>query len=87
MPEKFFLDTENGSEECRIITSLYSEKRKKHYLIYQPIDKPTDDIFVSSFDPDSEEDEYDLLDVSDDEELEEVAQLLEEFYDEVDLNA
>ena len=84
MPEKFFLDTQEGSEECRIITSLYSEKRKKHYLIYQPVEKKTEDIYVSEYNPDSEEEEYDLIEVVDEEELEEVAKLLEEFYDEVE---
>ena len=84
MPEKFFLDTEEGSEECKIITSLYSSKRKKHYLIYQPVEKKTEDIFVSEYDPDSEDEEYDLIEVVDEEELDEVAQLLEEFYDEVE---
>ena len=84
MPEKFFLDTEEGSEECKIITSLYSEKRKKHYLIYQPVEKKTEDIFVSEYNPDSDEEEYNLIEVVDEEELDEVAQLLEEFYDEVE---
>ena len=85
MPDIFYLETPEGTEECKIITSLYSEKRKKHYLIYQPVKKTNDDIFVSSYDPDSEED-YDLIDVRDEEELEEVAKLLEEFYDEVNTN-
>ena len=84
MPEKFFLDTEDGSIECKIITSLYSEKRKKHYLIYQPEEQTNDDIFVSSYDPDIDDEEYDLNDVNDEEEIEEVARLLEEFYDEVE---
>ena len=84
MPENFFLDTEEGTQECKIITSLYSETRKKHYLIYQPIEAVNDDIYVSAYDPDSEEDEYELEDVKDEEEIEEVASLLEAFYDEVE---
>ncbi|MBR1679406.1 MAG: DUF1292 domain-containing protein [Bacilli bacterium] len=83
MPEKFYLDTDEGSEECKIITSLYSEKRKKHYLIYQPVEKKTEEIYVSIYDPDSDEEDYELIDVVDEDELEEVASLLEEFYDEV----
>ena len=51
MPETFFLDTENGSQECRIITSLYSETRKKHYLIYEYIDGPQEETYISSCGP------------------------------------
>jgi len=81
MPEKFILDTDTGSEECRIITSLYSETRKKHYLIYEYVNQLSDDIYVSSYDPDCDED-YELCDVTDEEEINEVAALLEEYLQE-----
>lgn len=83
MPENFFLDTDEGSEECRIITSLYSKTRQKHYLIYQPLNHETEEFYVSTYNPDLDEDEYDLKSVTEEEELEEVAKLLQEFYDEV----
>ena len=79
MPEKFILDTDEGSFECRILTSLYHEGRKKHYLVYEYVDNSNDDIYVSEYDPDSEEDDYILNDVSDPQELEEVSKLVEEF--------
>lgn len=79
MPEKFTLETDEGTRECRIITSLYSENRDRHYLIYEYTDMPSEDIFVSIYDPDSDEDDYELLDVTDDTELDEVARLLEEY--------
>lgn len=78
MPDKFTLETEEGTQECRIITSLYSETRNKHYLIYEDANKESDDVFVSSYDPDMDDD-YELNDVSDNQELEEVAKLLEMF--------
>lgn len=78
MPETFFLDTENGSQECRIITSLYSETRKKHYLIYEYIDGPQEEIYVSSYNPDDEEDDR-LEDVTNEEEMQEIEALLEEY--------
>ena len=40
---------------------------------------PSEDIFVSIYDPDSDEDDYELLDVTNDTELDEVAKLLEEY--------
>lgn len=78
MPDKFTLETEEGTQECRIITSLYSETRNKHYLIYEDINNTSEDVFVSSYDPDMDDD-YELNDVSDSQELEEVAKLLELF--------
>ncbi len=77
MPEEFYIDTEDGSKKCRIITSLYSEKRKHHYLIYEYIDEPSENIFVSIYNPDSETDN-ELEDVLG-EELEEVKVLLDDF--------
>ncbi len=75
--DKFFLDTEGKSIECQIITSLYDEKRKKHYIIYEYVNSPTDEVFVSSFDP---EDKEGLLhDIIDEEELEEIKKFLEEY--------
>ncbi len=75
MEDTFFLDTNEGSIECRVITNLYSEKRKKHYLVYEYVDEKNDDLYVSSYDP---EDETNTLnDVSDSDELREVTELFE----------
>ena len=54
MEDTFFLDTNEGSIECRVITNLYSEKRKKHYLVYEYVDEKNDDLYVSSYDPEDE---------------------------------
>ena len=47
--------------------------------MYEYVDNSNDDIYVSEYDPDSEEDDYILNDVSDPQELEEVSKLFEEF--------
>ena len=80
MNNTFFLDTDEGSIECKIITSLYSEKYKQFYLVYEETDKIDGDVFVSKYDPKDEENN--LFDVSE-KELKEVMTLLEdEFADE-----
>jgi len=75
--ETFFLETEEGSKECKIITSMYSETRKKYYLIYEYVEKLTDEIYVSSYEPDAEDGV--LNDITDEKELEEITKFLEEF--------
>jgi len=79
LEETFFLDTENGSRECQIITSMYSETRKKYYLIYEYVDSDTDEVFVSSYEPNDEEGT--LNDVTDEGALEEIAEFLKDYED------
>ncbi len=78
MKDTFFLDTEDGSQECRIITSLYSEDTNTHYLIYEAVDNSLGEIFVSSYDPNDETNT--LYDVTE-EQLKEVEELLGEDFD------
>jgi len=75
--ETFFLDTEEGSKECKIITSMYSETRKKYYLIYEYVENKEEEIFVSSYEPNEEDGT--LNDITDEKELEEITKFLEEF--------
>ena len=75
--ETFFLDTEVGSRECQVITSVYSESRKKYYLIYEYIDNKSDEVFVSSYVPDDESGT--LNDITDENELAEIADFLKDF--------
>ena len=70
--ETFILDTDTGSEECRIITTMFSETRKKYYVIYEYVENPSD-IFVST-------DEEGLLeDIKEEDELKEIIDFLEEY--------
>ncbi len=75
--ETFFLDAEEGSKECKIITSMYSETRKKYYLIYEYVENKEEEIFVSSYEPNEEDGT--LNDITDEKELEEITKFLEEF--------
>ena len=75
MNDTFFLDTDTGSVECQVITSLYSEKMKKYYLVYEYVHNESDEVYVSSYDP---EDESNTLNDVSLEELEEVTKLLNE---------
>lgn len=81
MPDSFYLDTDNGSHECRIIASLYSNKRKKHYLVYEYVNGPQEDIYVSSYNPDDTEDDC-LMDITDENEMMEIEKLLNEYMEE-----
>ncbi len=74
--ETFTLETEEGEQTCRVITSMYAEDRKKYYLIYEYVPE-NGDIYVSSFDPDDEE--GNLMNVTDEKELESIAKFLKEF--------
>ena len=76
----FFLDTEEGSQECKIITTIYSESRKKYYVIYEYVNNKGDEIFASSYDP-SDEDGI-LYDITDEKELKEIETFLKEYEDE-----
>lgn len=75
--DRFYLDTEEGSIECQIITNIYSEERKKHYLIYEYVENESQYIYVSSYNP--EDKEGNLNDVTNEQELEEITKFLEEF--------
>lgn len=77
--ETFFLDTEDGSEECRIITSIFSESRNKYYLVYEYV-RPSEELFVSSYNPN---DESGTLEDVNEEELEEVSKYLTEMIGEI----
>ena len=77
--ETFFLDTDSKSEECRIITSIFSESRNKYYLVYEYV-RPCEDIFVSSYDPNDES--CTLKDIKE-EELEEISKYLSEMMEEI----
>ncbi len=76
--DTFILDTENGSEQCHIITTMYSEERKKYYVIYEA-ENNTEDIYVSSYDPTKKEGI--LEDITDEQELKEIKEFLEQYED------
>jgi len=79
LEETFFLDTEDGSQECKVITSIYSETRKKYYLIYEPVLNTSEDVFVSSYQPDDENGT--LEDVTNEEEMQEIMSFLQDYED------
>ncbi len=76
--DTFYLDEDGKTITCHIITTMFSEIRKKHYVIYET-DENNDEIYVSSFDPTGEEGE--LFDIVDEEELNEIKNFLEDYGD------
>jgi len=74
--DTFFIDTEEESVLCRVITTMYQEKRKKYYVIYEYVDS-NEEVYVSSYDPNGEDDL--LKDIEDEEELKEIISFFEEF--------
>ena len=74
MPDIFYLDTDEGSFLCHVITTLYLKEYDHHYLVYDMDEKHKDSVFVSIYQPGEEIKE--LLDVEG-EELEKVIQILE----------
>lgn len=78
--ETFFLDTDDGSKECTVITTMYSESRKKYYVIYEYTDNENEDVFVSSYEPTDENGV--LQDITDELELKEIESFLNEYGDE-----
>ena len=48
--ETFYLDEDGQSILCHIITTMFSEKRKKYYVIYEA-ENNADEIYVSSYNP------------------------------------
>lgn len=73
--ETFYLDEDGQSILCHI-TTMFSEERKKYYVIYEA-ENNEDEIYVSSYNPTDEDGE--LLDVTDEEELAEIRKFLEEY--------
>lgn len=76
--DTFYLDEDGKTITGHIITTMFSEIRKKHYVIYET-DENNDEIYVSSFDPTGEEGE--LFDIVDEEELNEIKNFLEDYGD------
>ena len=74
--ETFYLDEDGQSVLCHIITTMFSETRKKYDVIYEA-EKNADEIYVSSYNPTDEDGE--LLDVTDEKELAEIQKFLEEY--------
>ena len=71
----------NGATILTFITPvltmrMFSEERKKYYVIYEA-ENNEDEIYVSSYNPTDEDGE--LLDVTDEEELAEIRKFLEEY--------
>ena len=84
--EKFMLDTEDGSIECEIIMTLSLEKNKKNYLIYtdNSLDENQElNIFISSYDPQNQEQ---LNDITDEQELEKVSNYIDQIWKEEKAN-
>ena len=81
MSDTFYIDSENGSEKCRVITTLYSKEYNHHYLVYEFVDQKSDDLYVSIFYP--EEEILELFDVEG-KELDDVIAVLENMDEEVD---
>ena len=73
MSDVFYLDTDEGSVVCHVMTTLYSEVYKHHYLVYE-MESVKDEIFVSIFN--REDGINELLDVEG-KELEYVIAMLE----------
>ena len=74
--ETFTLETEEGEQLCKVITTMYAEDRKKYYLVYEYVPE-NGDIYVSYFDPDDEE--GNLIEVTNEKELQEIAKFLSDF--------
>ncbi len=84
--EKFMLDTEDGSIECEIIMTLSLEEYKKNYLIYtdNSLDENQElNIFISSYDPQNQEQ---LNDITDEQELEKVSNYIDQIWKEEKAN-
>ena len=35
MQDTFYLETDEGTVECAVITTLFDEERKKNYVVYE----------------------------------------------------
>ncbi len=74
--DTFYLDEDGQSILCHIITTMFSENRKKYYVIYET-DENSDEIYVSSYDPTDKDGE--LFDITDEKELEEIKKFLDDY--------
>lgn len=74
--DTFYLDEDGKSILCHIITTMFSENRKKYYVIYET-DENSDEIYASSYDPTDKDGE--LLDITDEKELEEIKKFLDDY--------
>ncbi|MCI8467656.1 MAG: DUF1292 domain-containing protein [Bacilli bacterium] len=81
----FILETENGPITCEIIENLYINEYQKNYVIYTDHTKDENNelnLYISSYDPQSEK--HELEDIKDSEELEKVANIIDEMWSEED---
>ena len=83
--DKFILETENGPITCEIIENLYINEYQKNYVVYTDHTKDENNelnLYISSYDPQSEK--HELEDIKDSEELEKVANIIDEMWSEED---
>ncbi len=81
----FILETENGPITCEIIENLYINEYQKNYVVYTDHTKDENNelnLYISSYDPQSEK--HELEDIKDSEELEKVANIIDEMWSEED---
>ena len=81
----FILETENGPITCEIIENLYIIEYQKNYVVYTDHTKDENNelnLYISSYDPQSEK--HELEDIKDSEELEKVANIIDEMWSEED---
>ena len=81
----FILETENGPITCEIIENLYINEYQKNYVVYTDHTKDENNelnLYISSYDPQSEK--HKLEDIKDSEELEKVANIIDEMWSEED---
>ena len=81
----FIVETENGPITCEIIENLYINEYQKNYVIYTDHTKDENNelnLYISSYDPQSEK--HELEDIKDSEELEKVANIIDEMWSEED---
>lgn len=78
MSDVFYLDTEDGSVSCHVLTTLYSLVYHHHYLVYE-MENSKDEVYVSIYEPGEEIRE--LIDVEG-KELDDLVSFLESDYGE-----
>ena len=81
----FILEKENGPITCEIIENLYINEYQKNYVVYTDHTKDENNelnLYISSYDPQSEK--HELEDIKDSEELEKVANIIDEMWSEED---
>lgn len=81
--ETFILDTENGQIECNVLLRFQMEENKKNYLVYtdNTVDEEGElNIFIASYE--QNDDSGELKDIEDQQELEKITKILEEYWEE-----